>query len=288
MPLAMLIGGLFYRQLGGLSGYMPFLIALMLFITFCNISLKEIRFSKLHLWLLLIQLVGSLSVYGILFSFDRVWAQGVMICVLAPTATSAVVITGMLGGNVAGLTAFSLLSNLLVVFAAPVIFAFIGESGENTFFQTLEIIFRKVFLILLFPFLIAVLLRKTVPAAARAVVRVSSVSFYLWCIALITATAGTVRFIISQENPDYKIELLIAGGALIVCVSQFLIGRRLGRIYNDTVAGGQGLGQKNTILAIWMAQTYLHPISSIGPGTYILWQNIINSYQVWRKSRKND
>jgi len=46
------------------------------------------------------------------------------------------------------------------------------------------------------------------------------------------------------------------------------------------------LGQKNTILAIWMAQMYLNPISSIAPGAYVLWQNIINSYQVWLH-RKN-
>jgi len=59
----------------------------------------------------------------------------------------------------------------------------------------------------------------------------------------------------------------------------------IGKRYDDTVAGGQGLGQKNTILAIWMAQMYLNPIASIGPGAYVLWQNIINSYQVWLKRK---
>ena len=34
------------------------------------------------------------------------------------------------------------------------------------------------------------------------------------------------------------------------------------------------LGQKNTVLAIWMAYTYLNPLSSVGPGSYVLWQNI--------------
>jgi len=36
---------------------------------------------------------------------------------------------------------------------------------------------------------------------------------------------------------------------LVICVSQFLTGRRVGRMYDDTVAGGQGQGQKNTVLA---------------------------------------
>ena len=114
----------------------------------------------------------------------------------------------------------------------------------------------------------------------------NSISFYLWSLALIIITGKTVQFIVDQESPDYIVEISMALGAFIVCVSQFLVGRRLGRIYDNTVAGGQGLGQKNTVLAIWMAQTYLNPISSLGPGAYVLWQNLVNSYQVWRKRKE--
>ena len=45
------------------------------------------------------------------------------------------------------------------------------------------------------------------------------------------------------------------------------------------------LGQKNTVLAIWMAYTYLNPASAIAPGSYVVWQNIINSWQLWKKRR---
>ncbi|MEO4837844.1 transporter, partial [Bacteroides uniformis] len=41
----------------------------------------------------------------------------------------------------------------------------------------------------------------------------------------------------------------------------------------------------NTVLAIWMAYTYLNPLSSVGPGSYVLWQNLFNSYQLWKKRR---
>ena len=57
--------------------------------------------------------------------------------------------------------------------------------------------------------------------------------------------------------------------------------------YSDRISAGQALGQKNTVLAIWMAYTYLDPLSSVGPGSYVLWQNLFNSYQLWKK-RKND
>lgn len=54
-------------------------------------------------------------------------------------------------------------------------------------------------------------------------------------------------------------------------------------------AGGQSLGQKNTVLAVWMAQSFLDPISSIAPTAYIVWQNFVNSYQIYRHDqRKSD
>ena len=46
------------------------------------------------------------------------------------------------------------------------------------------------------------------------------------------------------------------------------------------------MGQKNTILAIWMAQNYLDPLCSIAPAAYVLWQNIINSIQLWKKGKE--
>ena len=85
---------------------------------------------------------------------------------------------------------------------------------------------------------------------------------------------------------DGKTELLIALVSLTICSLQFFIGKLLGTRYNDRIAGGQALGQKNTILAIWITQSYLNPLVSIGPGTYVLWQNIINSYQLWKKRKK--
>ncbi len=286
MPIAMIIGGCFHQYVSPLNIFTPYLIATMLLITYCNISLKDIRFSRLHLWLILIQVIGSIGIYLALSPFNVTVAQAAMICVFAPTATSAPVITGMLGGNVESLTAYSLLSNMMVIIAAPILFSFTGEIDADSFTDSLWIVFQKVSVLLFLPFFGALLLQKFLPRVHFEIKKNKGLSFYLWSIALIIITGKTVQFIIDQENPNYIIELSIALIALIVCVSQFLIGRKLGKLCNNTIAGGQGLGQKNTILAIWMAQTYLNPISSLGPGAYVLWQNLVNSYQVWR-NRKN-
>lgn len=286
MPIAMIIGGCFHQYVSPLNIFTTYLIATMLLITYCNISLKDIRFSRLHLWLILIQVIGSIGIYLALSPFNVTVAQAAMICVFAPTATSAPVITGMLGGNVESLTAYSLLSNMMVIIVAPILFSFTGDIAADSFTDSLWIVFEKVSVLLFLPFFGALLLQKFLPRVHFEIKKNKGLSFYLWSIALIIITGKTVQFIIDQENPNYIIELSIALIAFIVCVSQFLIGRKLGKLCNNTIAGGQGLGQKNTILAIWMAQTYLNPISSLGPGAYVLWQNLVNSYQVWR-NRKN-
>ena len=286
MPISMCIGIVFYNYLNVLSVITPFLVALMLFFSYSNIEVEHIRIKKLHIWLLLVQLLGSFGVYVFLAGvLNEVIAQGAMICILAPTATSAIVITGMLGGNKESLATFSLLSNFAVVVFVPLAFSIIGHNKDITFMHSLWIVFEKVFLILLLPFALNILLRKVSSSAYSFVVKKQSVSFYLWNLALMIVTAKTVKFITEQEGNNYQTEIIIAAMAMIACVFQFGVGRFLGRKYNDTIAGGQGLGQKNTVLAIWMSQTYLNPISSIGPGSYVLWQNIINSYQVWRKRK---
>lgn len=282
----MLIGILFYDEVARLAFLPPVLIAIMLYITFCNISFKDVRFSKLYWWLLAIQVLFSVVAYFLLAPINYILAQAAMICIFAPTATSAPVITGMLGGNVESLIAYSLLSNVVVAILAPFYFSWMGDVNGESFFDSVVIVAQKVGLLLFVPLLLAYLQAKFLPWFNRKIKQVNSLSFYLWNVALIIITGKTVQFVVSQGTGHFWLEISIAGLSFFICISQFLVGRRLGRRYQDTVAGGQGLGQKNTVLAIWMAQTYLNPIASLGPGAYVLWQNMVNSYQVWRARKK--
>ena len=288
LPLAMLTGALSYRLVGYISFLTPYLIFTMLLLTFCKLSPREMRLHPLHKWLLLIQLVGCVVVYGLVYLYDPVVAQGALICVLAPTATSAAVITGMLGGSVAFLTNYVLLCNIGVAILAPVLFSFMGSQSEMPFFESFLFICRQVGPLLILPLVFAWSLRAFLPKLHARILSVHKLSFYLWAVALTIVTGSTVRFLVEQQDPDYTVEIGLAVVSLVICVGQFLLGRRLGKTYGDPVSTGQGLGQKNTILAIWMAQVYLNPIASIAPAAYVLWQNSINSYQLWLKGRKNE
>ena len=285
MPIAMCFGAVFYKFFGMLSVLTPYLIFCMLFLTYCSMKMKDVKLTWLHFWLLLIQFGGSLGVYFLIVPFNELLAQGAMVCVMASTGTAAPVVTGMLKGDVASVTAYSLASNLLLALLAPVVFSFIGTNRSLPFLDSFRAISEQVMVLLLSPFLLALVLRKFIPVVTEKIGSYSGLAFYLWSLALCIVTGRTVEFILKQNAANHLMEVLIGIAAAVVCIGQFLSGRAIGRFYNNTIAGGQSLGQKNTILAIWMAQMYLNPIASIGPGAYVLWQNMVNSFQVWLKRK---
>lgn len=286
MPAAMLAGGVFHDFFTQLNVLTPYLIFIMLFLPFCGADPKKIRLTGLHGALLAFQAIVSVGIYFLAGLYDQTLAQGAMICVLAPTATSAVVVAGMLGADIEIMISYSMIVNCSVAVAAPVFFSAIGASAEVSFWELLLTILRKVMPLLALPFISALLLRLYAPKVADTVKRLSIGSFYLWLVALGIVTGKTVNFIISQQDGSVTLELLLAVTALVICCLQFAVGRKIGRHWGQTVAGGQSLGQKNTILAIWMAQNYLDPLCSIAPAAYVLWQNIINSIQLWKKGKE--
>ena len=287
MPSAMVVGALFCRQVTALeawSGQMitPTLIFLMLFVTFCRVKPRQMKPSMLHLWLLLIQAVACVGVYAALHPFDSVVAQGAMICVLAPVAMAAVVIAGMLGADVATMATYSLLCNMAVAVYAPVVISFTG-TGVCSFTEILA----RIAPLLIMPFAAAQFCRFVFPKGAQWIGDHGQISFYMWLLSLVVIIGRTTAFIIDLHDASLRTELWLAVAALVLCLAQFKVGRMLGRRYGDAVAGGQSLGQKNTVLAVWMAQSFLDPIASIAPTAYIVWQNFVNSYQIYRKDREN-
>ena len=285
LPIAMLIGAAGYPLLISLSFLTPYLIFAMLLLTFCKVSPHDLKPKPLHVWLLLIQVLGSMVVYLLLYRFNKIVAEGVMVCIICPTATAAAVITSKLGGNAASLTTYTLIGNIGAAVAVPIFFPLVEAHSELSFLASFFVILSKVFPLLICPFLAAWLLSKFFPKVHRRLLGYHELAFYLWAISLAIVTAQTLYSLIN-DPADGIVEIMIAVGALIACCVQFFLGKTLGSMYNDRISGGQALGQKNTILAIWMAHTYLNPLSAVAPGSYVLWQNIINSWQLWKKRRK--
>jgi BASS family bile acid:Na+ symporter len=284
--MAMITGILFHRQLSFFTPAIPYLLSAMLFITYCRVRWSDIRLTKFHYILLAIQYAGSVLIYLSIRPFNETVAQAAMICVLNATATAAPVITGILGGNIASVAAYAVVSNLLLAFIAPVYLSIIGNVGDEIpFFTSLWYIFRRVMPVLITPFVLAFFLSKISGKAHEKVGSAQIVSFYLWAAALTIVVSIVTKSAISNYTGDYTQMIIIAVVSLLICLAQFFFGRKIGSRFKQTVAGGQSLGQKNGVLAIWLTQTYLNPVASLGPGLYVLWQNLVNSYQIWQKKR---
>lgn len=301
LPISMLVGTLAYLMFAKLSFLAPakpyihsfvsfitpWLIFVQLLLTFCKIDIKELKPRWWHLWLLLIQGGSCILTAGVLLLFPMgelsvgIW-EGMMVCLICPTATAAAVITGKLGGNAATLTTYTLFSNLLGAIMVPLVFSLVEPHEGLTFWSAFLKILSKVFPLLLAPFFVALFLKHYLPKVHRWLMEHSGMAFYIWAFALALVMGQTARSLLSSDASAW----LVALGGLFTCVVQFFFGKRIGSMYNDRISAGQALGQKNTVLAIWMAAAYLHPLATIAPGSYVLWQNIINSYQLWKKRKR--
>lgn len=284
LPIAMLMGLLLHRWIGHVIFLSPYLIFVMLFITFCRINLRHLEISSLMVKLLIVQVCGSLAVYYLLAPLSLDVAQAIFICIFCPTATAAPVVTGMLGGNVGRLVSYSLVSNITVALTAPVILSRIG-GADMDFLRSVGIIMQRVAPMILAPLVLALVAGRVAPRFHGAVANHQGISFYVWAVSLLIVVGNSVSFILAEPSDKIGEIIWIALGAGLACVAQFAIGRLLGRRHGDAVSGAQGLGQKNTVLAIWLALTYLNPISSVGPAAYIAWQNTINSVQLYFRQK---
>lgn len=268
----------------------PILIFSMLFLTFCKITPEELRLKRWHLWHILIQILMFAVFSGVLILFpgtkSRVLVESAMLCLICPTATAAAVVTAKLDGNAADITTYTIIINIAAAVAAPLLLPLAHPHAGLTFLPAFGMIIHKVFPILICPLLAAWIVRYACPPLHKVLLRIKDLSFYLWAVALAIAIAVTVKAIVHSNIP-VTYELGIAAVSLVCCLFQFTAGKRIGRHYGEQIEGGQALGQKNTVFAIWMGYTFLSPVTAVAGGFYSVWHNIINSYQLYRKRKTN-
>lgn len=270
---------------------LPLFMFLILFVTFCKVDFHKMLPVGWHLWVSIFNLlfVGIVMAIVLFFYFtgDKlVLMEALLMCIIAPTATAAAVVTQKLGGSLEEMTTYTFLSNFLTVLLVPVCFPLIEKSADISFMSAFTKIFYQVVTLLVVPMLLAYLVKHYWQSLHRKVVSVRDLSFYLWGCSLMIVTGTTVKNIVHAQA-----SLLLLGSiamlGLLLCVIQFAVGRFIGHFFGRAQEAGQGLGQKNTAFAIWMAYTYLTPLASVGPGCYILWQNIINSIEIWQERRRS-
>ena len=274
---------------------LPVFMFLVLFVTFCK------RPVWWHLWVGLFNLLFVAIVMAVILMSRTTFAsesapwggtdggmlvmlEALLMCIISPCAAAAPVVTQKLGGNLEQMTTYTFVSNILTVMLVPLCFPMIEKGADVSFAEAFTTILYQVTIVLVLPMLLAYVVKHHMHRLHRAVVSVRDLSFYLWACSLMIVTGTTIENIVHAEA-SVLLLVTIAVLGLLVCVAQFAVGRFVGHFFGHTQEAGQALGQKNTAFAIWLSVAYLTPLSSVGPGCYILWQNIINSIEIWQKRR---
>lgn len=271
----------------------PVSVFLTLFVTACKVDFHDMRPHRWHLGVLAAQLLLVAGNVGIVFWVQAdleqklLW-EAVLTCIIGPSASAAPVVVGKLGGNISTMTSYTLISSLASALMIPGVFplleasADVSQGGETIdFMSAFLMILQKVSMVLLLPLALGWLMQHGAKRLCKRLVSVPDLSFYLWAFSLSITTGITVKNIVNSEA-SLKLLLWIAAACFLLCWVQFFIGRFIGRHLGEEINSGQALFQKNTALSIWVAYMYLNPVASIGAGCYVLWQNIINSLELWQ------
>lgn len=272
-----------------LTDWLPIGLFLLLYATFCKIKISEM---KPRAWHFVIQLVrtsfAALMVLMIsLFSENadvKLVLEGVFICFICPTAAAVVVVTEKLGGSIGSLTMFTIIANIVTMFIIPLLFPIVERSADITFLSSMLMILRNVTLVLVAPLLLALLSRRIIPNFVKRLNNHKDIGFYIWCVNLSIVTGITLHNIEKSSITGWVLWLLLTA-PLLVCLIQFSLGKWVGKFWNDSISAGQALGQKNTVVGIWLTLTFLNPLAAISPGAYVLWQNLVNGWQIWYKEK---
>lgn len=272
-----------------MSEWLPIGLFAILYVTFCKIKLHELRPRTWHFVIQLVRTCISASVVGLILLFGdnpdvKLILEGIFICFICPTASAAAVVTEKLGGSIGSLTVFTMIANVVTMIIIPLFFPMVEREADITFLTTMLMVLRNVTLVLVVPLILALLSRRVIPDVVKKLNTYRDLGFYIWCANLAIVTGVTLQNLHHSTVSGWVLWTLLIS-PLAVCLIQFAIGKAVGRHYGDSISAGQALGQKNTVVGIWLTLSFLNPLAAVAPGAYVLWQNLVNGWQIWYKEK---
>lgn len=286
MVLAFALGALFHEEIAPLIWWMPLGIGLMLSITFIGIDVHKLRPTWMHLRLLVaIQIMGVGVWYLVRSAGYPVLAESLYYCAAAPIASASPIIVNLLRGNVEFSTTAMVLSQVVFAIVTPFVLPLVVHDPSLSYMSLAGVVARQIFTVLAAPALIAVALRWLYPPCREWAPKLRDFSLAIWVLNLLVISAAGVQRIVSMGYSLHDMWPMIAGAA-VVCTIGFVAGYWLGypKLKREC---SQGLGQKNTILTLYMAsQSYATPIAYIGPVFYVFCHNTANAIQLALAARE--
>ncbi len=280
MVLAFIIGGVFHEQLAPFTGLLPFGIAIMLSITFIGLDVRQLKPVRMHLWLLLAIQATGLFFWGIARAAGYpIMAESLYYCAAAPIASASPIIVNLLRGNVEFSTTAMVLSQVVFALVTPFFLPLVVSGADMSYSEISLTVAWQIFTVLGIPAIVALALRLAHPACRAWAAKLKDVSLGIWVMNLVVISASGVQRIIAGGYSLHEMWPLMLGAA-VVCLFGFTAGYRLG-YPNLKRECSQGLGQKNTVLTLYMAsQSYASPLAYIGPVFYVFCHNTANAIQL--------
>ena len=289
MPVAILLG-ILLPQAHVLSPALPFMIGLMMFLTFVGkVPPQQHGYTfKIEVKAFLASLVMLAVLWGVVEFFQlprEVLLGGAIIC-LCPPANAAPAMAKVLGGNPVLALKIFLSGNIIACFSIPLIYGYLTGT-DASFTEVVWKIFNSIQPIISIPLAIALGIRSFYPELADKAARFQKYTLLVWTLSVFVILAkasfdiremGFVELWNSGKLP------MLALVSLILCLVQFVVGWFSDK--KHPIESSQSMGQKNTTLVIWISSLYAGPVAAIAPTCYVIWQNLVLSWMSGKKKAK--
>lgn len=268
--------GAFFENRAG--DFVPPMVMLMLLFSFIDVKFSRESTGWSHLRIPLFMVALATCAYFAVgkLTGNEDFAVMAFLIGMTPTANAAPVITGLLGRREDYATVSVVSTNLFTAVAlAPVSALVFGDALE---IDTFSLAWKTMMLVGV-PFALSVIFRNFMKPVAAFIRRWKFLSFYLWMVMLFTVCAQSSAYVSKQEHLSPTLLLEIFALAASLCAINFAAGYFLGepRFRREC---SQSLGQKNTMLMLWVGLAFFNPVVALGPTFYVVCHNLWNSWQL--------
>ncbi len=268
--------GAFFENRAG--DFVPPMVMLMLLFSFIDVKFSRESTGWSHLRIPLFMVALATCAYFVVgkLTGNEDFAVMAFLIGMTPAANAAPVITGLLGRREDYATVSVVSTNLFTAVAlAPVSALVFGDALE---IDTFSLAWKTMMLVGV-PFALSVIFRNFMKPVAAFVRRWKFLSFYLWMVMLFTVCAQSSAYVSKQEHLSPTLLLEIFALAASLCAINFAAGYFLGepRFRREC---SQSLGQKNTMLMLWVGLAFFNPVVALGPTFYVVCHNLWNSWQL--------
>ena len=280
--LAAIIAGILVPQAAVLSELIQYMVFAMLFLAFVGLKFERSALRPNLIGVLIANIGIALAAFFVLIRVDGTLALVGFMVGISPTAISSPVVIGLLQKRVDYIVMALLLTNVGIALIVPFLLPWLaGSQVEISMWAVLWSVTK----IVLFPLVLARLVKYLPRSAQNACVRAKSFTFILWIGSLFLILAKASQFIRTNATISYVLLLQIAAVCFVLFVVNFSTGALLGgnEFRRET---SQALGQKNLSFTIWLALTFINPIVALGPTFYIILHNTYNSLIIYLYLKK--